>query len=207
MHIAVIAANGKAGSRIVDEALRAGHDVVALVRGENRSAAPRALSRDIMDITAADLEGFDAVVDAFGAWKPEDLPLHTTSVAHLGDALSGSTTPLYVVGGAGSLLVGPDTKLVETEEFPAAYRELSAAQSKQLDYLRTREDFPWTYVSPAVEFDPEGERTGRFSIVPGDELTFDAEGNSRISYADFAAGMVALIGQGGPNHQRVNIRY
>ncbi|WP_210399887.1 NAD(P)H-binding protein [Corynebacterium sp. HMSC077D10] len=85
MKIAVIAANGKAGQRIVKEAQAAGHDVTAIVRGENRSAATNVITRDIMDITAQDLAGFDAVVNAFGAFTPETLPLHTRSVAHLGD--------------------------------------------------------------------------------------------------------------------------
>lgn len=207
MNIAVIAANGKTGSLVVKEALAAGHQVTAIARGENRSEAPQFIARDIMDITAEDLQGFDAIVDAFGVFDPEQLPMHTQSVAHLGDVLSGGETPLFVVGGAGSLLVAPDTKLVDTDEFPAEYRELSRAQADQLDYLRTRDDFPWTYVSPAVEYEPDGERTGEFTIVESDELTFDDEGKNRISYADFALGMVSLVATGGLNHRRVNIRY
>lgn len=34
MKIAVVAANGKAGKRIVEEAVRRGMDVTAIVRGE-----------------------------------------------------------------------------------------------------------------------------------------------------------------------------
>lgn len=42
MKIAVVAANGKAGKLVVGEAVRRGHDVTAVVRGENttRPAAP-----------------------------------------------------------------------------------------------------------------------------------------------------------------------
>ena len=50
-----IAANGKAGQRIVKEAQAAGHDVTAIVRGENRSAATNVITRDIMDITAEEI--------------------------------------------------------------------------------------------------------------------------------------------------------
>lgn len=208
MKIAVIAANGKAGQLIVKEAQAAGHDVTAIVRGENRSAATNVITRDIMDITAEDLAGFDAVVDAFGAFTPETLPLHTKSVAHLGDVLAGSGARLYVVGGAGSMIVDDKgTKLLETPEFPDMFVALASAQSEQLDYLRTRDDFNWTFVSPAAEFDAEGERTGKFEIVASDKFTVDANGNNEISYADYALGMVALIEAGSNNHKRVNIRH
>lgn len=208
MKIVVIAANGKAGQRIVKEAQAAGHDVTAIVRGENRSAATNVITRDIMDITAEDLAGFDAVVNAFGAFTPETLPLHTRSVAHLGDVLAGSDARLYVVGGAGSMIVDDKgTKLLETPDFPNMFVPLASAQSEQLDYLRMRDDFNWTFVSPAAEFDAEGERTGKFQIVDSDKFTVDANGNNEISYADYAVGMVALIEAGSNNHKRVNIRH
>lgn len=101
--IAVVAANGHSGQLIVKEALERDHDVTVFVRSENRTPAKKAVIKDIMELTAQDLEGFDAVVDAFGAWTPETLPQHSTTLAHLSDILSGSDTRLLVVGGAGSL--------------------------------------------------------------------------------------------------------
>ena len=107
MKMAVVCANGKAGKWIVKEAVERGLDVTAIVRGENSSAAKNALVKDLFDLTNADLKGFDVVVDAFGAWTPETLPLHSTSLKHLCDILSGTDTRLLVVGGAGSLYVNP----------------------------------------------------------------------------------------------------
>ena len=88
--IAVVAANGKAGKLIVKEAIDRGMDVTTFVRGENQTVAEKAVVKDIMDLTAEDLAGFDAVVDAFGAWTPETLPQHSTTLAHLCDCLSGT---------------------------------------------------------------------------------------------------------------------
>lgn len=65
--IAVVAANGKAGKLIVKEAVDRGFDVTAVVRGENKTNAQHAIIKDLFDLTADDLKGFDAVVDAFGA--------------------------------------------------------------------------------------------------------------------------------------------
>ena len=67
MKIAVICANGKAGQLIVKEAVNRGFDVTTVVKGENKSAAQNAVIKDLFDLTASDLAGFDAVVDAFGA--------------------------------------------------------------------------------------------------------------------------------------------
>ena len=76
MKIAVICANGKAGQLIVKEAVNRGFDVTAIVRGENKSVAPNAVIKDIFEITKDDIAGFDAIVDAFGAWTPETLSQH-----------------------------------------------------------------------------------------------------------------------------------
>lgn len=42
--IAVVCANGKAGKLIVQKAVERGLDVTAIVRGENKSAAQKALN-------------------------------------------------------------------------------------------------------------------------------------------------------------------
>lgn len=90
MKLAVVAANGKAGKLIVKEALCRGFEVTAFSRGENKTDAKNFVQKEIQDLTKEDLAGFDAVVDAFGAWTEETLPLHSTTLAHLCDILSGS---------------------------------------------------------------------------------------------------------------------
>ena len=104
MKIAVVCANGKAGRLIVKEAMGRGLDVTAVVRGENHSGAPKAICKDLFDLEAADLAGFDVVIDAFGAWTDETYPLHSSTLKHLCDILSRTETRLLVVGGAGSIL-------------------------------------------------------------------------------------------------------
>ena len=79
MKIAVVCANGRAGRLITKEAVERGLDVTAIVKGENKSVAPKFINKDVLDITADDLKDYDAVVDAFGAWTKEELPLHSTT--------------------------------------------------------------------------------------------------------------------------------
>lgn len=206
MKVAVICANGKEGRLIVKEALDRGLDVTAVVRGENKSAADKAIVKDLFDLTAEDLKGFDAVVDAFGAWTPETLPQHSTSLKILCDALSGTDTKLLVVGGAGSLYVNPEhtATVSDGENFPDAFKPLAAAMAKALGELRERNDVKWTYISPAADFQAEGERTGKY-ILGGEELILNSKGESVISYADYAIAMVDEIVNGNHIQQRISV--
>lgn len=206
MKIAVVCANGKAGKLIVKEAADRGLDVTAVVRGENHSAALKVIEKDLFDLTAADLAGFDVVIDAFGAWTEETLPLHSTSLKHLCDLLSGTDTRLLVVGGAGSLYVNPEHTATVSEGagFPDAFKPLAAAMAKALTELRSRSDVKWTYVSPAGDFQAEGERTGTY-ILGGEELTLNSRGESIISYADYAIAMIDEAVNGSHIQQRISV--
>ncbi len=206
MKIAVVCANGKAGHLIVEEAVRRGLDVTAVVRGENRTAAKRSIQKDLFDLTASDLEGFDVVVDAFAAWTPETLPQHSASLKHLCDTLSGRNTRLLVVGGAGSLYVNADhtAQLMDGAGFPDAFKPLASSMGKALEELRARDDVRWTYVSPAADFQAEGPRTGKY-ILGGEELTLNSRGESVISYADYAVAMVDEAVKGDHIRQRISV--
>ena len=198
MKIAVIGANGKAGSLIVKEAVDRGFDVTAFVRRPNSSAAQHSVEKDIFDITKADLAGFDAVVNAFGTWGA-DQSLHTKVLMHLADAVSGTNTRLLVVGGAGSLYLD-DTKTLQVKDapdFPDEYKPTANAMAESLAELRKRDDVRWTYVSPAADFNPEGHKTGEYTLA-GEVFTVNQCGVSAISYADYALAMVDEIDKG--NH-------
>ena len=206
MKIAVVCANGKAGQLIVKEALSRGLDVTAVVRGGNRTEASQVIQKDLYDLTAADLKGFDVVVDAFGAWTEDTLPQHSTSLKHLCDILSGTDVRLLVVGGAGSLYVNPEhtAQVMDGPDFPDVFKPLARALGKALAELRQRSDVKWTFVSPAGDFQAEGERTGKY-ILGGEELTLNGRGESVISYADYAIAMVDEAVSGGHIRQRISV--
>ena len=206
MKIAVVCANGKAGQLIVKEALSRGLDVTAVVRGGNRTEASQVIQKDLYDLTAADLKGFDVVVDAFGDWTEDTLPQHSTSLKHLCDILSGTDVRLLVVGGAGSLYVNPEhtAQVMDGPDFPDVFKPLASNMGKALAELRERSDVKWTYVSPAGDFQAEGERTGKY-ILGGEELTLNGRGESVISYADYAIAMVDEAVSGGHIRQRISV--
>lgn len=206
MKIAVVCANGKAGSLIVKEAAARGLDVTAVVRGENRSAAKNALIRDLFELTREDLKPFDVIVDAFGAWTADAVGGIPAAVRHLCGLIEGTDKRLIVVGGAGSLYVNPEHTVCVADgpDFPDAFKPLAAAHDEALSFLRTQNSVKWTYVSPAADFRADGERTGRY-IPGGEELVLNDRGESVLSYADYAVALVDEITSGRHIGERISV--
>lgn len=206
MNVAVVCANGRTGQLVVKEAVDRGMEVTAIARGENKSVAPRSISKDVFDLTADDLSGFGAVVDAFGAWTPETIPGIPAAMKHLANLVAGTDTRLLVVGGAGSLFVNPEhtATLDMGPDFPEDWKPLSAAHGEGLADLRARTDVKWTYVSPAADFQADGPRTGSY-ILGGEELTLSEDGVSEVSYADYAIAMVDEIEAGEQVCERISV--
>jgi len=191
MKIAVIGATGKQGSLLLEESIKRGHDTSAIVRKDNGNINNKAglIVKDILDINYSDLKEFDVIVDALGFWTEETLPLHYTSLKHFADVLSGKENRLLVVGG--SLYVDKElkTRLMDTPDFPDDYMPIAVNMGKAFDEIKTRNDVKWTYLSPAANFVADGVRTGSYK-VGGDILTLNSNGESEISYADFAIAMI-----------------
>ncbi len=214
MKLAVVAANGKVGSAIVMEAVARGWEVTAIVRGGGSTggvegpgarAASSILVKDIMALEAADLAGFDVVVDAFGVFDPDRQGEHTETLMHLADLLAGTDTRLLVVGGAGSLYVDPDrqTQLVDTPDFPPAHLPVARGMRAAWERLAKRTDVHWTYVSPAAFLNPDGERTGQYRLGD-DQVPVNSAGQSVISYPDFALALTDLVAQGLPDRTHLS---
>jgi uncharacterized protein len=195
MKITVVCAAGKEGSLLVKEAVARGHSVTAVFRNEKDRAKvdPKAkvLLKDLMSLTRADVKDADAVIDAFGAWTPETLPQYSTTLQHLGDLVAGTPTRLLVVGGAGSLYADTErkTRVMDLPSFPADWKPLASHAAQAFEEVKKRTDVAWTYVSPSLNFDSAGKRTGSYQIG-GDVLLKNAEGRSEISYADYAVAVI-----------------
>lgn len=194
--VAVVCAAGRQGKLLVNEAVSRGYDVTGFVRSGDKvdNGKAKTVVKDLFDLTKEDLTKFDVVIDAFGAWTPETLPFHQTSLKHLCDVLSGTSVRLLVVGGAGSLYVNPEHTLqvMQLDSFPDTFRPLAANMGAALAELRKRNDVQWTYLSPAGNFVADGERTGKY-VLGGEEYFVNAKGVSEISYADYAIAMIDEI--------------
>lgn len=206
MKIAIIGANGKAGSLILKEAVERGHEVTAIVRKASTIADANVgvLEKDIFSLTGSDLKAFDVVVSTYKAAEGEE-HLYIESGRALVQALKDAPrTKLIVVGGAGSLYVDEQntTKLMDTPEFPAFVYPTASNAGKQLDELKGSDSVTWTYISPAAFFDPNGKRTGAYTKGL-DHVIVNSQGQSYVSYADYAIAVLDEI----ENPQHVNQRF
>lgn len=206
MKIAVIGANGKEGSMIVKEAQSRNLDVTSIVRDAKKAVTDKYIVKDIYDLTTADVEPFDVLVNAIGFFGPK-VDQYVPSMKHLVDILTGTKVRLVVVGGAGSLYLDKDhtKQLYQQADFPAAVKPLSEEMGKSLDILRDS-NLNWTYISPAADFKFDGEKTGKY-VLAGEELTSDASGKSEISYADYAIAMVDEIENAAHKNERISVRW
>jgi putative NADH-flavin reductase len=107
-----------------------------------------------------------------------------------------------IVGGAGSLLVDPHTRLCDLPDFPDAFKPEALAHADVLASLRADDTLPtWTYISPAPEVGP-GERTGEFRLGVGDHMLPDP---GRISAEDYAVAFVDELESGTHPRRRLSV--
>ena len=202
MKVALIGASGQAGSRLLAELTRRGHQVTGIARHpEKIAASPGVAARkgDVFDKAGivALIKGHDAVISSvhFTASDPKILI----------EAVRESGVKRYfVVGGAGSLEVAPGVKLIDTPQFPAAHKAEASKGGEFLELLRKENDLEWTFLSPSAMF-VAGERTGKFRLGK-DQLLTNEKGSS-ISFEDFAIAAVDELEKPAHVRQRFTVGY
>lgn len=199
MKIALVAATGNIGSHIARQAVQRGHAVTAILRSdkplpEQLNGVQAAVTR-LDDHTAlvAAIRNHDVLASAFGPGAADCHAIVDTARALVAAARAAGIRRVIVVGGAGSLAVAPGLQLVDTPEFPAAYKPYALAHREALSVLQAADDLDWTFFAPAAEIGP-GKRRGEFR-TGAQALIVSAEGRSEISYADYADAFVAEIEQ------------
>ncbi|WP_397451554.1 NAD(P)-dependent oxidoreductase [Pseudomonas sp. NA-150] len=202
-NIAIIGATGRAGSQLLEEALRRGHSVTAIARDASSLAGRAGVVPKSLDVSDAKayaqaVAGHDVVISS--------THFSTVSAQTTIEPVKQAGVPrLLVVGGAGSLFVAPGVRVIDTPNFPDEYKVEATAGAAFLDVLRAEKSLNWTFLSPSALF-VEGERTGAFRLGK-DDLLIDASGNSSISFADFAIAMLDEIERPAHPRQRFTVGY
>lgn len=203
-HLVILGITGRVGSRIAAELLRRGHSVTGIARNVASVQAQPGLT-----VKAADATSIDALVPAL---KGHDALISTTRFVGGSEAATVITAAkqagvprLLVVGGAGSLEVAPGKALVDTPNFPDAYKPEALAGRQFLETLREEKELDWTFLSPSALFEP-GERTATFRLG-AEQLLVDAQGTSRISMEDYAIALVDELESPRHSRQRFTVGY
>jgi putative NADH-flavin reductase len=202
LKVVLYGATGKAGSVILKELVDRGHKVVAAARTPEKVQKLKnvsAVQDDLSDPekTASIIKGADAVVSAYGPPADESSQIIGATDCLVQGIQQAGGARLIVVGGAGSLFVAPGVTVRESGHLPKELIPIVDAHIQVLKNLK-QSSSDWTYFSPAAFFEP-GERTGKFRLGTDDLIT-DAQGNSRISFEDYAIALVDELEN--PQHRR-----
>ncbi|WP_353192445.1 NAD(P)-dependent oxidoreductase [Pandoraea pnomenusa] len=206
MKVALIGITGRVGKRVAEELLARKHTVTGIARNPENVEPEQGLT--VVEGNAADpaslaplLADHDAVISA-GRFV-------TMDAAKLIEAVKRAGVPrLLVVGGAGSLEIAPGKALIDTPDFPEAYKPEAGAGRVFLQVLRAEPKdslLNWTFLSPSALFEP-GERTGKFRLG-GDALLVDANGKSWISMEDYAIALVDELEKNAHPRARFTVGY
>lgn len=210
MKIALYGSTGRIGHRILNEALARGHKVTAIVRDASAMREPNAnlefKTGDVLkaESVAAATKGADVVVSAYGpgAGDPNQIAEAARSLSE--GLATNQPVRLIVVNGAGSLEVAPGKQLLDTPDFPAAYKKTAEAHRQALEVLKNS-SVDWSAASPSAEI-TEGTRTGRYRTAK-DQLLVDEKGKSHISMEDFAAAVLDEIERPRYSRSRFTVGY
>jgi uncharacterized protein len=210
--ITVVGGTGYAGSAIVAEAARRGHDVIALSRTAPAEPVPgvRFVQGDAADEATLKsvVDGADVVVAALsprGAITERFREVNRT-VARLADEAGAR---LFVVGGYTSLRPAPGAPrfVTDVSHVPEAIlpEVLTGAAQVIEDLPATPQSLDWVFVSPALAFGAyaPGEVTGTYRL--GDEVAVSPADGGAISAPDYAQGFVDLIESGEHHRAQVNL--
>jgi hypothetical protein len=210
VNVTLFGASGIIGSAVGAELEARDHRVRGVARNPSGDGYP-AVAGDAADpVTVRELvHGADVVVSAVGPRRGtgDDTSVVVRVARTLLDVLREAPgTRLVVVGGAGSLRTPSGVALIDTPEFPEAWKPGSAAQGRALELYRGDDIVPWTYVSPAASISP-GARTGDYRTGSDDLLIDPTSGRSHISVEDFAVAVADVVERGVPERERITVAY
>ena len=209
--ITVVGGTGYAGSAIVAEAARRGHEVVSVSRSvpaeEARVEGVRYETGSLVDADVRARAVADAEVVVSSLSPRGELDGRIVEVDRELAALAEQHGARFVVvGGYSSLRLeegGP--RQAETGQIPPEYAGEALQMNEVLgELLGGSESLDFVFVSPAMQFGAyaPGEALGRYRV--GGEVAFtDEDGVSAVSGADFALAIVDELET--PAHRREHI--
>ncbi|CAN5410538.1 NAD(P)H-binding protein [soil metagenome] len=211
-NILIIGGTGYAGNHIAKEATRRGHEVVVLSR-----SAPQTSLEDVqyvqgsaLDLTVRTrlLDGADIVVLTVS--PRGDMAGKVRQLYHdIATEAAERNVRLVIVGGFSSLRPAPGKpRFFESGNVPEEYLAEAVEIAGVFDDLKRdfTDNLRWVFISPAAVFGAYAEVDDYGTPRVGSDVAiFDESGESKISGADFAVGVVNEIENSG--HDKENISF
>lgn len=208
MKAAIIGANGKLGSCITKQALDQGWDVVGFInQGTLDNEKVTVVEKSLFDLTKEDLKGIDAVFSAFGGGFHADPVINEQAYEKYAALIKETGIRFITIAGAGSLYTDASHTMREFEMpgYPEVLAKISMNIFKGQQYLKQSGAEGWTAVCPSRKFDFEGPFSNAYQISAKEEVGFNQDGNSYVTYNDLAAAMIKIAETGEYQNQVVTI--
>ncbi|MCI2423715.1 SDR family oxidoreductase [Saccharopolyspora sp. K220] len=189
MRITVFGATGGTGSRLLEQACAAGHQVTAVVRDPARLTFSHpelsVVRSDVMDPAAIQphVAGRDAVVSAIGARSTKaPITVQTDSTTSILKAMADAGVRRFVVVSNSGMLTDGDGPVSKYVVKPILWRFLKhpwTDMGRMEDVVRASE-LDWTIIRPPML--TNGPRTAGYRTA----VNRNVRGGNRISRADLA---------------------
>ncbi|MFG1703295.1 NAD(P)-dependent oxidoreductase [Nonomuraea sp. M3C6] len=212
--IVVFGAGGRAGVRVVAEAVGRGHEVTAVVRDPGKYVdlsgdGVRVVAGDVTDAAsvAGEAAGQDVAMQVAARLDMSSEEFYAAASRALVDGLGRAGVSRLVALGIGSLLeVSPGVRLIDTPGFPADARAFSLGHAVEMEVFEGS-GLDWVVLAPPPVFlDGEASRTGRYRIG-GSQVPASAEGDPVFSYADLAVALVDEVERAQYHRVQVAVSY
>jgi len=195
MRVAVIGANGNLGSRLVTLLLDQGHDVIAYVyKGECLDQRAQVIEKNLFDLTREEIEECDVLLSAFGGGFHVDPVINKNAFLKYKELLHDTNKRLIAIAGAGSLYVDHHHDMFEyqSDKHPEKLKQISLNIRLGVDELKKDLSFDWVVVCPSRKFDLTGPYTGQYIIGQDEEVIYNDDQESYVTYDDLAKAMVDI---------------
>jgi hypothetical protein len=200
MKLLILGATGDVGSAVTREAQLRNHDVTAAARNKARlEALGDTVTARLLDVSQCDADldelfgSHDAIISALRPPSGRE-PLLVSMTKRILESARNTGQPVYITGGAGPLKLGGETAhtvLTAPDFLPDRVRPIAEACGEQNTLLDDFPDTDWVCLRPPAML-LKGKRTGRYGLGR-DTLVKQADGQSSISFADFAVAMLDLV--------------
>jgi uncharacterized protein len=206
MNIALLGASGRVGAVLMENALKDGHIVRALVRNASKIAHSHPdltlIKGDVLEENAVEncFRGCDVVLSALGTDKEDilskSMPLIMKSMR------KHHITRIITIGTAGILQSRMSPLLYRFQTSESRRKSTAAAEDHLRAYLMLKtSNLNWTVVCPT--YLPDGEKIGVFRT----EKEVLPEGGKSISVVDTADYVYGLVGNEESYQSRIGICY
>lgn len=190
MKLAIIGANGRLGSKIAQKAIERKIDIICFDFGESKF--PNQIEKSLFEISSSDISECDVLVSAFGSGIHTDPSVNYKAYETYKKLCLENNLYLVAIAGAGCLYTDHSHSLYEyqSEKHPEKLRGISYNNLKGIELLKNTPEMDWCAVCPSRNFDFDGPLTKDYIIGIEEEIIYNQDGNSYVSYEDLAEVML-----------------